>query len=165
MMITALLGLGSNLGDREAYLVAARADLEAHPCIRLDCSSGLFNTAAVGGPLKQPDYLNAVLLIATSLPPTVLLAFCQELERRAGRERQIRWGARTLDVDLLCYDALVLNEPDLQLPHPRLHERRFVLEPLCDLVPDWPHPVSGETFASLLNKLPVSGVQRLRTIW
>ena len=164
-MTVAFLALGSNLGDREGHLNMARTELAAHSQIRLDTSSSLFATAAVGGPANQPDYLNAVLRIETSLTPSALLAVCLEIENRAGRERDVRWGARTLDIDLLCYGELVLNEPGLELPHPRLHERRFVLEPLCELAPDWRHPVRGVTFATLLEKIPTDGVRRLQKLW
>lgn len=132
-MVRAAIGLGSNLGDRLGLL---RAGLEGLRRIgTLLAVSSLYETAPIGGPEQDP-YLNAVGLIETTLPASDLLAQLQDLEEQAGRIRQERWGPRTLDLDLVVYDDLVLDSPDLELPHPRAHERRFVLAPLVEVWPE-----------------------------
>lgn len=126
----AFLGLGSNLGDRRGHLrraVAALPDVVA--------VSGVYETDPVGGPPGQGAYLNAVVELETDLSPRDLLELAQRLERDAGRVRTERWGPRTLDVDVLVVGDLVVDEPDLRVPHPRLGERAFVLVPLSDLAP------------------------------
>ena len=127
----AFLGLGSNLGDREAHLrdaVASLADVVA--------VSPVYETDPVGGPQGQGPYLNIVVELDTALSPRQLLGVCHRLESAAGRVREERWGPRTLDVDILWVDGGAIDEPDLQVPHPRMHERRFVMAPLADLAPD-----------------------------
>lgn len=130
----AYLGLGSNLGDRLSYLQGAVAALRRlDPDLRV---SPVYETAPVGGPADQGPYLNAVVELSTSLTPHELLALGQRLEQDAGRVRTVRYGARTLDVDVLLLDDLTIDDPDLVVPHPRLEERAFVLAPLEDLAPD-----------------------------
>jgi 2-amino-4-hydroxy-6-hydroxymethyldihydropteridine diphosphokinase len=143
---TAYLALGSNLGDRLATLQRAVALLGARDGIDVVRSSRVFETDPVGPP--QPAYLNAVLEIATTLEPRALLAACLGVEAELGRERLERWGPRTLDVDVLTYDALEVHEPDLEIPHPRMHERGFVLVPLGELTQD-PMLPDGRTLATL----------------
>lgn len=133
------LGLGSNLGDRLATLQAAVDHLAARAGIDVDASSRVYETAPVGGP-EQPDYLNAVLGIRTTLSPRELLSACQRVEEDLGRVRDVRWGPRTIDVDVLTFDDQTIDEPDLQVPHPRMHERAFVLLPLLELDGDPPLP-------------------------
>jgi 2-amino-4-hydroxy-6-hydroxymethyldihydropteridine diphosphokinase len=135
MGVVAYLGLGSNLGDRLATLQAAVDRLGREPGIRVDASSRVWETAPVGGP-AQPDYLNAVIRIDTDLEPADLLAACLRVEAALGRVRTERWGPRTIDVDVLLYDERTVDEPDLQVPHPRLAERAFLLAPLLELAPD-----------------------------
>lgn len=143
-MTRAALGLGANLGDARAALRAAIQGLVAHPGIRVDAVSGLWRTAAVGGP-EQPDYLNAVVLVDTDLAPADLLAVAHDLEQAAGRERDIRWGPRTLDVDVLDVEGARSADPTLTLPHPRAHERAFVLAPWVQLDPEWIlQPATGQ---------------------
>lgn len=113
-------------------------------------ASRVHHTAAVGPP--QPDYLNAVVRVMTRLSPRALLAALQAMELAAGRVRGERWGPRTLDLDLLLYGQRVIAEPTLTVPHPRLHERSFVLAPLCDLDPGLRHPLLDRTMADLLNE-------------
>ncbi len=162
----AFIGLGGNLDEPLARFLEARQWLDAHLRISVIASSPLYQTAPVGGPTGQNDYLNAVLELATSLSPTELLQYCLELEQRGGRQRGVRWGARTLDIDLLLVDDLICSTPQLTLPHPRLHRRSFVLQPLCDLVPDLQHPVSGRTLAELLKSLPTeAGNTQLQGTW
>ncbi len=130
-MARAFLGLGSNLGDRVAYLRAAVATLPG-----LVATSPVYETDPVGGPDAQGPYLNLVAELETSFHPRELLEVCRALEGAADRVREERWGPRTLDVDVLWFDGEVVDEPDLQIPHPRMRERRFVLAPLHDIAPD-----------------------------
>lgn len=142
-MPRAFLGLGSNLGNREQYL---REAIESLPgVVRV---SPLYETDPVGGPGGQGAYLNVVVEIDTDLPPRELLGVCHRLESAAQRVRTERWGPRTLDVDILLYDDVALDEPDLTIPHPRMWQRRFVVAPLRDIAPelvpgDWEHRVEG----------------------
>lgn len=133
-----VIGLGTNLGDRDATLVAARSALASTEGIALLDASPVYETAPIGPP--QPDYLNAALLIATGLAPEGVLARCLAIERGLGRERRERWGARTIDLDLLWADdlegAVRLATPTLTLPHPELEARAFALAPLLDVRPD-----------------------------
>jgi len=128
--VRAFLGMGSNLGDSHQLLATAIESLPDRHAV-----SGLYESAPVGGP-TQDSYLNLVVEIHTSLEPYELLSACQDLERAARRVRTVRWGPRTLDVDVLLYGELELDEPKLTVPHPRMHERAFVLYPLAELAPD-----------------------------
>jgi 2-amino-4-hydroxy-6-hydroxymethyldihydropteridine diphosphokinase len=139
----AFLGLGSNLGDREHFLREAVDSLPGVVQV-----SPLYETDPVGGPGGQGAYLNIVVEIATDLTPRELLGVCHRLESAAQRVRTERWGPRTLDVDILLYDGLRSDEPDLTIPHPRMWQRRFVVAPLRDIAPelvpdDWEHHVEG----------------------
>lgn len=125
------LGMGSNLADRRGFLARAVAGVPD-----LAAVSPVYESEPVGGPEDQPWFLNLVVELASPLPPRQLLAVCQELEAEAGRQRAVRFGPRTLDVDVLLVGDLHLNEPDLVVPHPRMWERRFVLRPLADLAPE-----------------------------
>jgi len=160
-MIKAYLALGSNLGDRLATLREARRRLAEADGIRLLASSGLYETRPVGGPDGQPPYLNAVLEIDTRLSPAELLRLTQQIETAGGRVRQERWGARTLDIDILFYGAQLCRVPGLEIPHPRLHQRRFVLLPLADLAPLRVHPQKNRTVSELLQSLPDEGGEAL----
>jgi 2-amino-4-hydroxy-6-hydroxymethyldihydropteridine diphosphokinase len=146
----AAFGLGSNLGDRRAHLEAAVKGLASAGEVL--AVSSFRETEPVGGP-PQPRYLNGAIAVATERTPLELLALAQELERRAGRIRGDRWGPRTLDIDLLLFGDLVVREPDLVVPHPRLHERLFVLEPLAEIALDWPVPGTLRTVGELLADL------------
>lgn len=149
-MTRAAFGLGSNLGDRRAHLDAAVEGLAAAGQVL--AVSSFRETEPVGGP-PQPRYLNAAVTVETERSPRDLLALAQELERRAGRTRGVRFGPRTLDVDLLLFCDLLLEEPLLVVPHPRLGERLFVLEPLAEIALDWPVPGTGRTVSELLADL------------
>jgi 2-amino-4-hydroxy-6-hydroxymethyldihydropteridine diphosphokinase len=127
----AYLGIGSNLGDRLANLQGAVDGLAATPGIEVVAVSRVYETDPIGP--DQPDYLNAAVAVDTTLSPRALLAVGQALEAAAGRVRDVRWGPRTLDVDILWFGDEEVDEPDLQIPHPRWGERDFVLAPLCDL--------------------------------
>ncbi|MEE4253132.1 MAG: 2-amino-4-hydroxy-6-hydroxymethyldihydropteridine diphosphokinase [Desulfuromusa sp.] len=162
----AFLGFGGNLENPLDSFRQARDDLAKHPHVSVLSSSPLYQTPPIGGPEGQPDFLNAVVEILTGLLPLELLQLCRQIEDRAGRVRDLRWGPRTLDIDLLLIDDLILNVPYLTLPHPRLHQRHFVLLPLNDLVPQLHHPVMGETIAQLLSVLPeADGITRIKDRW
>src|SRR3954454_9104269 len=156
-----LLGFGANLGDREANIERALA-LLAHAGGPSE-PSPLYETAPWGD-LDQPPFLNLVARGHTSLPPEALLARCQAAERSVGRTPTRRWGPRIVDVDILAYGDAVIDLPNLQIPHPRLHERGFVLVPLVELAPDWHHPILGKTAAELLAQLPAADTEGI-TRW
>lgn len=132
----AWLGLGSNLAQPARQLREALARIEAHPAMRLCQTSRFYRTVPVGGPPDQPMFCNAVAAIKTALTPHELLGELQAMEAAHGRVRDVRWGPRTLDLDLLACGAYRLLGPELQLPHPRAHERGFVLVPLVEIAPD-----------------------------
>ena len=151
-MAIAFIGLGSNLGDRAAYLTRALKQLAALPDTAVVQVSQWHETVPVGGP-PQSLFLNGVSEIQTGLAPEALLQHLQEIERHAGRPKEHeRWGPRVIDLDLLSYDDLILETPTLTLPHPRMHERRFVLEPLAEIAPRWVHPKLGKTARQLLSE-------------
>lgn len=162
----AYLGLGSNLGNRLAFLRGGRDALLARPGISLVNASGVYETAAIGGPPDNPQFLNAVLEITTALSPRQLLEACLVVEDEFGRTRPERWAPRTLDIDILFYADQVISEPDLVIPHPRLHERAFVLAPLLEIAPDLICPQRLQTVAALAAALPeVAGLEPLRETW
>lgn len=130
-MSRVFLGLGSNQGDRWKLLREAVASLPDVVAV-----SPVYETDPVGGPAGQATYLNCVVELDTELKPRQLLGICHRLETAAERVRHERWGPRTLDVDILLVDGVTVGDPDLQIPHPRMRERRFVLEPLRDLAPE-----------------------------
>lgn len=134
-MTRAYLGLGSNLGERLATLQRAVDLLAAVPGVEVAACSRVWETDPVGGP-PQPDFLNVVLRVETSLSPTDLLAACNGVEAALDRVRDVRWGPRTVDIDVLTIDDYVSNDPHLIVPHPRMTRRAFVLLPLLDLDPD-----------------------------
>lgn len=148
----AYLGIGSNMGDRESCIDGAIRALKAHPQIRLTRVSDLLETAPYGG-VEQEDFLNGALEVETLLTPEELLEALHDVEDAAGRKRTLRWGPRTLDLDVLFYDKLVYESDTLVIPHPDMENRRFVLEPLCTLAPHYRHPVLEKTVAQLLREL------------
>lgn len=131
----AYIGLGSNIGDREVNIRRALDLLGEHSGIIVAGVSSLYETAPVGY-VDQPDFINAVAILETDLSPHELLAVLLKVEEQMGRVRTIRWGPRVIDIDILLYGDVQVEENDLQVPHPRMMERRFVLEPLAEIAPD-----------------------------
>ncbi|HZW24365.1 MAG TPA: 2-amino-4-hydroxy-6-hydroxymethyldihydropteridine diphosphokinase [Gallionella sp.] len=148
MLHTAFIGLGSNLEDPRSQLQHAFADLDALPGTRLVARSSLYRSAPVGY-LDQPDFVNAVAQLETSLTPQDLLRFLLDIEHHHGRERTFRNAPRTLDLDVLLYDDLQLHEHGLTIPHPQMHLRAFVLQPLLELAPDCAIPGVGSAEQAL----------------
>jgi 2-amino-4-hydroxy-6-hydroxymethyldihydropteridine diphosphokinase len=147
-MNKAYLLTGGNEGDRYQNMQQARTNIELI-CGQILQVSSLYETAP-WGKTDQPDFLNQVLLIQTRLKPRELLGAILSIEEKGGRKRTAKNAPRTIDIDILFYTHLVLDEPGLSIPHPRLADRRFVLEPLNEIAPDFPHPVFGKTVHELL---------------
>lgn len=146
---TAYLALGSNMGDKRAYLEAAVEQLDALRLAKVTKVSEFYTTPPYGM-TEQDDFLNGCLELRTLLSPRELLDAIHEIEQNAGRERIIHWGPRTLDLDLIFYDALVLEEEDFCIPHVEVQKRKFVLQPLHDIAPYKRHPVYGKTVREML---------------
>jgi 2-amino-4-hydroxy-6-hydroxymethyldihydropteridine diphosphokinase len=140
------IGVGSNLGDRHANLALAAALLDAGGVVRIIARSKLIETAAVGGPVGQGAFLNGVWIVASGFGPHQVLADLQRVETACGRTRTVRWGPRTIDLDLLLRDdGVVVTSGVLTLPHPRIRERPFVLTPLAEVAGSWPIPALPPT--------------------
>lgn len=146
----AYIGIGSNIGDREKNLNSAIEMLKQENGVEVTAISSYINTAPVGY-TEQPDFLNAVVEISTTLCPQKLLEVCSNIEKKLKRERIIHWGPRTIDLDILLFDNLVLNDDNLIIPHPRMHEREFVLKPLKEIAPMAFHPVLKKTIEEIYN--------------
>lgn len=159
-MSEVLIGMGGNVGEPVKTLEAAVAEFCDGGAVRLIARSSTYLTEP-WGMADQPRFANLCLRAATDLSPRELLQRALEVEARFGRERarELRWGPRTLDIDLLAYDDLRLDEIDLQLPHPRLAERAFVLVPLVEIAANW--RIGAETIAALAERIDLSGVERL----
>jgi len=158
--VEALLGLGANVGDVRATLDAAVALFAGGADVALIARSSDFRTPP-WGVIDQPSFINCAIAVETSLPPRALLDRALGVERALGRDRsrEERWGPRTIDIDLLACDDLLLNEPDLVLPHPRLFERAFVLVPLAEIVPD--RLIAGRRVSDALAQVDAAGIERL----
>jgi 2-amino-4-hydroxy-6-hydroxymethyldihydropteridine diphosphokinase len=152
----AAIAFGSNLGDRAGHVRAALELIAAVPGVRLAAVSRVRESAPEGGPPQGP-YLNGVVLVQTGLPPRELLDALLRIERDGGRVRRERSGPRTIDLDLVFHGDSVADERDLTLPHPRAHERAFVLEPLAEVAPDWTHPRLRRTALELWRSFPGRG--------
>jgi 2-amino-4-hydroxy-6-hydroxymethyldihydropteridine diphosphokinase len=151
--VTAAIALGANLGDRESNIREALRLLDAHDAIRVVRVSDLMENEAVGSPAEAPSFLNGVALLETTLTPGELLAVLLDVERNLGRERGERNAPRTLELDLLLYGDRVIDQPGLQVPHPRMHERTFVLWPLLQVAPKAADPRTGEPYAEAYHRL------------
>ena len=166
-MALAYIGLGSNLSDTvagqeldsRAQLNLAIDSLSAHPHILVSKRSSFYQTPAIG-PGEQPNYINAVAQLDSQLAPLDLLDLLQSIENQQGRVRTVRWGARTLDLDILLYDQLIENSERLTVPHPRMHERGFVLAPLSEIAPDLCLP-NGENIQQLLANCSMQSIVKL----
>lgn len=159
MLVSSAIALGSNLGDSRAILSAAIETLAQTPGIILEAKSSWYKTKAVGPP--QPDYINGAAILRVEMIPQLLLETLLQIEKKFGRVRQERWGPRILDLDLLLYDDLILNTPNLQLPHPRMRERAFVLVPLAEIAPLWVEPISGCAIKELVKAVDCTEVHLL----
>lgn len=151
MIHKSAIALGSNLGDSINILDNAVKMLAKTSGIDLIACSKWHKTKPIGPP--QPDYFNGCVIVGTNLTPAILLENILNIEQQFGRVRREKWGPRTLDLDIILYDNLILNKPNLQIPHPRMRERAFVLMPLAEIAPDWLDPVTQLTVSELLKKL------------
>lgn len=152
---SAFIGIGSNIGDRLAFCREAIGRLGSKPGVRVKKISSLYETDPVDY-LEQNRFYNAAVSVETSLSPGALLAWCQEIERQLGKKILIPKGPRTVDLDLLFYDGRIINEPGLQIPHPAVPDRAFVLIPLVELAPDFIHPALHISVADLLRRVETS---------
>lgn len=160
----AVLALGSNLGESESTIERAVVDLR-EAGMRILRVSPLYRTAPVGGPAGQPDYVNAVIEVSTSLRPYELLKLCNAVEAAHHRERLVRWGPRTLDIDMIDYEGVVSDDPVLTLPHPRAHERSFVLTPWARMDPEAHLLVArSDESSGAVNHVPVSVAELSRDL-
>lgn len=160
-MVAIALGsnLGSDLGNSRETVNKSFEILGNSQGIELIQVSSLYQTTPVGPP--QPDYVNACAILAVELSPLALLDALLSIEAQFGRVRRERWQARTLDLDLLLYQDLILDSPRLTIPHPRMQERGFVLVPLAEIAPDWPEPITGKLIAQLAKEVDTQGVIKL----
>jgi 2-amino-4-hydroxy-6-hydroxymethyldihydropteridine diphosphokinase len=152
-MTPAYIGLGANLGDRSDNIHSAVIHLAETPNLDVCRLSSIIENPAVGGPADSPSFLNAVAKVETTLSPRAMLDRLLAIEEEMGRIRRQRWEPRLIDLDLLLYGQQVLDEPGLTIPHPRLHERLFVLIPLAEIAPDVMHPTHRKTMKTLLDEL------------
>lgn len=158
----AYVSMGSNLGDRLAYLEAALAKLDQHAACQVTQVSPIYQTPA-WGKVDQADFLNLVCQVETDLTAQEFLTVCQEIEQDLGRVRKEHWGERTIDLDIIFWDEAIIDEERLQVPHPYVQERAFVLVPMADLDADYIHPLFGKTVAELLENLSdTASIQRYR---
>ena len=159
------VALGSNLAEPFRQLRSAKLALENMG--KLTGYSSIYRTKPVGGPTGQDDYLNAVVRLEPTAhyDPHSFLTDLHAIERRHGRTRLERWGARTLDLDILAWGDDVIEQQSLSVPHPRMLERAFVLVPLCELEPAWTHPVTGQKVCELVAELDISGIVKTNLAW
>jgi 2-amino-4-hydroxy-6-hydroxymethyldihydropteridine diphosphokinase len=153
------IALGSNIGDSHTILSEAIDAIAQTPGIRLISQSSFYRTKAVGPP--QPDYLNGCVLLQVEMIPELLLEILLKIENKFGRLRGERWGPRTLDLDILLYSDRIIETPKLQIPHPRMRERAFVLVPLAEIAPDWVDPVSGLTIKELMKDVDYQNINKV----
>ncbi len=151
------IALGSNLGDSLATLKAALEILDNSPGIAVKSTSSWYKTAPVGPP--QPDYINGCAILEVQLEPQRLLETLLAIELTFGRVRREPWGPRIIDLDLILFEDLILKTPTLELPHPRMQERAFVLVPLAEIAPNWIEPITEKAIAQLLENIDTTGVE------
>ena len=157
-----IVALGGNLGDSKRILTSAVERLKAEPGIQAVRCSSWYRTPPIGPP--QPDYCNGCIwLSCQKLTPHELLMRLQRIELQYGRERNERWGARTLDLDIIFFDDQIIDESDLTIPHPRMRERAFVLVPLMEIAPDWIDPRSGQSVAALYKQVATDNIVKIET--
>lgn len=159
---TAFIALGSNLGSRQKNITAALAALEATREVEIAGVSALYETEPVGGPDGQGKFINAVARLRTTLSAERLMALCLRIEMSLGRVRKDRWGPRVIDLDILLFDDAIQSTSTLTIPHPLMHERRFVLEPLAEIAPEVVHPALLKTAREMLETLS-AGDDNLRS--
>ena len=152
----AFIGAGANLGDPIRQIRQAKDALQKSPGVKFLGASSLYRTQPMG-PIAQPSFINAVFSLECGMSPNDLLALLLSVEEKMGRIRRERWGPRVIDLDLLFYGAMVISGQGLEVPHPRLHERRFILTPLVEIAPDVVHPVLKKSAFDLLDALPAEG--------
>lgn len=150
------IALGGNIGESYQILTAALETLANTPGMKLEAQSSWYRTKAVGPP--QPDYLNGCAIFRVQMSPDLLLETLLATEAKFGRVRQQRWGARSLDLDLLLYDDLIIDTPQLQIPHPRMVTRAFVLVPLVEIAPHWVEPISGSMIKDIVKQVDCADV-------
>ncbi|MFM7405645.1 MAG: 2-amino-4-hydroxy-6-hydroxymethyldihydropteridine diphosphokinase [Cuspidothrix sp.] len=155
----AAIALGSNMGNSQAILAGALTALNQTSGITIQAQSSLYRTKAIGP--TQPDYLNGCATLLVKISPQALLENLLAIEQQFGRIRQEHWGPRTLDLDLLLYDDLILQQSNLQIPHPRMAERAFVLVPLAEIAPNWRDPISQRSIQDLLLEVDTCDVHLL----
>jgi len=153
------IALGSNLGNSPETISLALQVLGATKGIEIIKCSSLYQTIPIGPP--QPDYINACAILSVELSPVVLLDTLLAIEAQFGRIRLEKWQARTLDLDIILYNDLILDTPRLTIPHPQMSDRAFVLVPLAEIAPDWIEPITGKAIAELLQGLDCTGVQKI----
>ena len=149
-MRTCFIGLGSNISPRHKYIDSAIDKIKELPSTKIVRVSSLYETEPLGPP--QPRYINCVIQIETKLTPRELLVNLQKIENLLGRSRQIKWGERTIDSDILAYNDMIIDEEDLKVPHPLMHKRPFVLKGFCEIAPDFIHPVQKKSIRELFSK-------------
>ena len=150
-MVNVFLLLGSNLGNRELQLKQALTHIEKQ-IGTITKSSSVYQTAA-WGKTDVPSYLNQVIQLETTLPASILLDKILNIELELGRVREEKWGSRIIDIDILFYGDMIINKHNLQIPHPELHNRRFTMEPLAEIAPDWIHPVFNKSILTIKNEI------------
>lgn len=151
------IALGSNLGDSLTTLESSLTVINSIPGVNLVAVSSWYRTQPIGPP--QPDYLNGCAILNVQQTPEELLALLQAVELQFGRVRNEKWGARTLDLDIILYEDLIINTPNLTIPHPIMHERAFVLVPLAQIAADWQEPKTEKAIAQLAREIDTSGVK------